>query len=132
MSVFNLSQGAAARSLHVFGLYLCVAGAGLLLAPALVLAPLGLAVPQDAWIRLVGIVAMALGGSDVLAARDGVLSLIRWSIWRRLAAGLAMGALVMFGLAPMPLLVFAAVDIGAALWTAVSMRHAPAAELARA
>ena len=117
----------AAQSLQAFGLYLCITGVGLLIAPGLLLAPLGLAVPTDvsaqAWVRMVGILALALGVGDVLAGRDRVASLIHWSVWRRLAAGIAIGLLVVLGLAPAALLLFAAVDIVAALWTAVAMRR---------
>jgi hypothetical protein len=117
------SSNSAAQSLQAFGLYLCVAGSGLLLAPGLMLAPLGLAVPADVWVRMVGILALALGVCDVLAGRDGVASLILWSVWRRLAAGVGIGLLVLLGLAPAALLVFAAVDVGAALWTAMALRR---------
>ena len=128
MAPFKLNPEPAARSLQLFGLYLCVAGGGLLLAPALVLAPLGLALPQDVWIRIVGIVALALGTSDVLAAQNSVETLIHWSVWRRLVAGLAIGALVLAGVAPTPVAAFAAVDIAAALWTALLLRQTPVAE----
>ena len=117
----------AAQSLQAFGLYLCITGVGLLIAPGLLLAPLGLAVPTDVsaqvWLRMVGILALALGVCDVLAGRDRVASLISWSVWRRLAAGVGIGLLVLMGLAPAALLLFAAVDIVAALWTAVAMRR---------
>ena len=113
----------AARSLQVFGLYLCITGTGLLLAPGMLLAPLGLAVPADVWVRMVGILAMALGICDVLAGRDRVASLIHGSVWRRLAAGVCIGLLVLLGLAPAALLIFAAVDTAAALWTAMALRH---------
>ena len=123
MSPLTLHPNAAARSLQCFGLYLCATGIGLLLAPALLLVPLGLAEPQEVWIRLVGILALALGASDVLAGRDAVVSLVRASVWRRALAGGAIAALVLLGLAPKPLLLFAAVDIAAALWTALAMRR---------
>ena len=113
----------AARSLQAFGLYLCLTGTGLLLSPGLLLAPLGLAVPADVWIRLVGILAIALGVCDVLAGRDLVTALIQWSIWRRLAAGACIALLVLLGLAPTALMLFAAVDIAAALWTAMAIRR---------
>lgn len=131
MSLFKLHHDPAARSLQAFGLYLCVAGSGLLLAPALVLAPLGLPAPQEVWIRIVGLVALALGSSDLLATQHRVEPLIRWSVWRRLLAGLAIGGLVLAGLAPLPLVVFAAVDIGAALCTALLLRPTPAIQLHR-
>lgn len=129
MSLPASSSNAAAQSLQAFGLYLCIAGASLLLAPGLLLAPLGLSVPTDVWIRMVGTLALALGICDVLAGRDLVASLILWSVWRRLAAGAAIGLLVLLGLAPAALLLFAAVDIAAALWTAIAMRRLSTSEL---
>lgn len=131
MALFKLNKDPAARSLQAFGVYLCIAGGGLLLAPALVLAPLGLGVPQDVWIRIAGLLALALGTSDVLTARDTAAPLIRWSVWRRLVAGLTMAAMVGAGIAPLPVAVFAAVDICAALWTAMLLRQSPLAELHR-
>ena len=123
MSTPASNPNPAARSLQAFGLYLCLTGTGLLLAPALLLAPLGLAVPADVWVRMVGILALALGVCDVLAGHELVASLIHWSVWRRLAAGVGIGLLVLLGLAPAALLLFAAVDIAAALWTAMALRR---------
>jgi hypothetical protein len=125
MAASTSSSNAAAQSLQAFGLYLCFTGVGLLLVPGLLLAPLGLTVSADVsvWVRMVGILALALGVCDVLAGRDVVASLIRWSVWRRLAAGVGIGLLVLLGLAPAALLLFAAVDIATALWTAMAMRR---------
>ena len=125
MTLFSPSPHPGARSLQVFGLYLCGTGAMLLLAPALVLAPLALPVPQDVWIRLVGILALALGMCDLRAAGAGVPALIRGSVWRRWGAGGAMLALVLIGVAPPALALFAAIDIAAAAWTAVALRRSP-------
>ena len=133
MSAPASNSNADAQSLQAFGLYLCITGTRLLLAPGLLLAPLGLAVPSDVsahvWVRMVGILALALGVGDVLAGRDRVASLIRWSVWRRLAAGIGIGLLVLLALAPAALLLFAAVDIAAALWTATAMRRLTATRL---
>lgn len=128
----NPSPNAAARSVHVFGVYLCTTGALLLLAPSLVLAPLQLAVPQDVWIRLVGVLAMALGFTDVLTARLGVPVLMRASVWRRIGAGAVMLGLVATGLAPAAVTLFAVVDIAAAAWTAAVLRGLSAAPLVHA
>lgn len=126
------SPNAAARSIHVFGVYLCATGALLLLAPSVVLAPLQLAVPQDVWIRLVGVLALALGFTDLLTARQGVAALMRASVWRRLGAAAAMLGLVAIGLAPPAVTLFAAVDIAAAVWTALALRGLAAAPLVHA
>ena len=114
---------AAARSLHAFGCYLVLAGLPFLAMPALALALLGLPPPAEPWVRLVGVLALALGTGDIVAARSGDGPYARWSVWRRLGAAAAMAALVALGLAPAPVLLLAAVDAAAAGWTAWTLRR---------
>ena len=112
----------AARSVRLFGFYLMVTGALLLLAPAVLLAPLALPVPQDVWVRVTGVLALALGATDVLTAHAGPPLLWRASVWRRLAAGAALLGLVAAGIASPAVVLFAAIDIAAACWTAWALR----------
>ena len=112
----------AARSLHLFGLYLLGAGAALMAAPAVLLSPLAIPVPTDVWIRVAGLLALCLGATDVLAARSGAIALIRFSVWRRVLAAVALLVFVAAGLAPPALCLFALVDAGAAGWTAWALR----------
>lgn len=114
----------AARSVRLFGLYLIVTGTLLLLAPAVLLAPLALPVPQDVWVRLAGVLALALGATDVLTAHAGSPLLWRATVWRRLVAGAALLGLVVAGIAPPAVTLFAAIDIAAACWTAWALRGA--------
>jgi hypothetical protein len=125
MKPFACSPSPGARSLQAFGLYLCGTGALLLLAPALVLAPLNLPVPQDVWIRILGVVALALGYTDVMTSKAGIVQMFWASVWRRAAAGVALLTLVMTGIAPTPVVLFALVDMGAAAWTALALRRQP-------
>lgn len=119
---------AAARSLMAFAVYLLAAGLLLLTAPSLLLAPVGLPTPQDVWIRIVGLLALALGSVDLLAARHRLAVLVHASVWRRGLAATCMVALVAIGVAPSALLVFAAADALTALWTAYTLRPSVAAE----
>lgn len=123
----------AARSLHVFGLYLIGAGSLLALAPALLLNPLGLPPPTDAWARVAGMLVAFLGVYYLVAARAELLSFLRASVWLRASVIVWFGVLVWTGLAPPPLLAFAAIDLGAAAWTWWALRAAgtpPAQRLA--
>lgn len=118
----------AARSVQAFGTYLLLAGGTLLLAPALLLAPVGLPVPNDIWIRMVGLLAICLGAGDLLAAKSGFVAWYAFTVWRRALAGVAMLAFISLGLAPLALGLFAAIDLAAAGWTAWALR-APAPPL---
>lgn len=116
----------AARSVRLFGLYLIGTGALLLLAPAVLLTPLALHVPQDVWVRVTGVLALALGAMDVLTAHAGPCLLWQATVWRRLAAGAALLGLVAAGIAPPAVSLFAAIDIAAACWTAWTLHAATA------
>ena len=113
----------AARTLFVFGLYLMAAGTALLLVPALMLQPLGVPVPTDVWVRVVGLLAIALGLYYRVAARAELLAFMRLSVWVRAGVALAFAALVAAGLAPAALLGLGLVDAAGAAWTAVSLRQ---------
>lgn len=115
----------AARSLHWFGLYLCVLGPGLVIAPALLLAPFGVAPPQEAWVRVAGVLALLIGLYYVLAARHEFMPLVQASVATRLGVLLVFVGLVMFAAAPRALILFGLVDALAAGWTALLLHRAP-------
>lgn len=122
----------AARSLHVFGLYLVGAGCLLMLMPDLLLAPLGLPAPADVWARVAGMLAAFLGIYYLLGARSELLSFMRASVWVRLSVIVILGAFVAAGLAPLPLLAFGVIDLAAAAWTWLALRSMGAAVMLRA
>lgn len=112
----------AARSVFGFGVYLALAGAGLLVEPRLVLAPVGIATPREVWIRIVGVLVLCLAAYYVVAARSEAGAVMRATVPVRFGVTLAFGALVALGLAPPGLLVFAVIDFAGALWTALALR----------
>lgn len=110
----------AARSLQVFGIYLVGAGALLMLAPQWLLAPLAVAVPPDGWHLLAGMLVAFLG--YLVGARSELLTFMRATVWVRASVVLFFAAFVVFGTLPAPMLLFAAVDLAAAAWTALALR----------
>lgn len=117
----------AARSLQIFGLYLMAAGSLLVVVPAWLLGPLGLAAPADVWGRVAGMLVVFLGIYYLVGARAELLSFMRMSVWVRMSVILVLGAFVAAGLAPWPLLGFGAIDLAAALWTWLALRSMGAA-----
>jgi hypothetical protein len=115
----------AARSLYWFGLYLCVLGPGLVLAPALLLAPFGIAPPQEAWVRVAGVLALLIGCYYLLAARHEFMPLVRASVTARVAVLGVFVLLVLWVSAPPALMLFGAIDAVAAAWTAWLLRRTP-------
>jgi len=114
----------AAKSLFVFGIYVVAAGAGLLLMPGIVLGTLGFPPAQDGWVRVVGALAIVLGAYHIVGARNGLLPYIRASVWGRVGFAILLATLVVVSVMPTSLLLFAAIDLSAAVWTAIALRPA--------
>jgi hypothetical protein len=109
---------ASARSLFVFGLYLLGLGPLLMAIPDLLLAPFGFPAARDAWVRVVGLLALLIGGYYLVAARHRPQPLVRASVPARIAVFVFFAVLVLTHQAPAALLLFGCVDLAAALWTA--------------
>jgi len=107
----------AEKSVLAFGAYLVITGAGLLLMPALLLAPLGLPAPQEVWIRVLGLVVLALAAYYLQAARHRLEAFIASTVPVRIAVAAGfLGGVLLAGWPPM-LLLFGGVDLLGALWT---------------
>jgi hypothetical protein len=113
-----------AKSLFVFGIYAVAAGVGLVFVPGLVLGTLGFPPAQDGWVRVVGALAIAVGAYHVVAARNDLVPYIRATVWGRIGFAVILGGLVTASAMPKSLLLFAAIDVGGAVWTAVALRGA--------
>jgi hypothetical protein len=112
----------AAKSLFVFGLYLCGLGLLLLLAPNLLLQFFGVPSTSEVWIRINGMFVLCLSFYYVLAARHGLAVFIRWTVWARGAVIIYVAAFVFLASAPKALLWFGLIDLLAATWTWLALR----------
>jgi hypothetical protein len=111
-----------ALTVRVFGIYLLVLGAWLLVAPNALLALFGMAPTTEVWIRVVGMLVGFLGVYYVRAAAANLTRFFAWTVPVRLSVPVFFGAFVLLGLAPPVLLLFAVVDAAAALWTWRALR----------
>jgi hypothetical protein len=107
----------AAKSLFVFGLYLCGLGLLLLLVPNLLLQLFGAPQTNEIWIRLNGMFVLCLSFYYVQVARNGLTSFIWWTVPARIAVIFYFAAFVLLMSAPKALLLFGLIDLLAALWT---------------
>jgi len=109
-------------SLTVFGSYVLLVAATLLLVPNLMLGVFGLPETDEVWVRVVGIPLVLLGVYYFLAGRHRLEPFIRWSIPARASVVLLYAGLVVFGLAQPILLMIGLVDAIGALWTWLALR----------
>ena len=112
----------AARSVFVFGLYLVVVGFALILFPNPLFSVLRLPASHEVWPRVVGVLALVLAHYYVQAARHEVVAFFRWTVSARIMVFVVFALFVLLGVAPVPLAVLGAVDLSAALWTALALR----------
>ncbi|HEY0819509.1 MAG TPA: hypothetical protein VGD46_12070 [Rhizobacter sp.] len=95
----------------------------MLVAPGPLLAPFGIAVPQEVWVRVVGLLALVLGAYDLVAARHELVPLMQASVVARFGVLGVFAGLVLGAGAPAALIVFGLVDAAAATWTALALRR---------
>ena len=107
----------------MFGVYAITAGIALLVLPGFVLAALGFPPAQDGWVRVVGALAIFVGAYHVVGARNDIVPYIRATVWGRIGFAILLAGLVLVGLMPVPLLIFAVVDLAGAVWTAIALRR---------
>lgn len=112
----------SARSVLVFGLYLVGVGLALVLCPNPLFALLRLPASHEIWPRVVGVLALVLAFYYVQAARYELVAFFRWTVTARILVFVVFAAFVLLSLAPVPLVALGAVDLAAAVWTALALR----------
>ncbi|MCA1558449.1 MAG: hypothetical protein LC731_07920 [Acidobacteria bacterium] len=112
----------AAKSLFVFGIYLCGLGLILLFVPNLILQLFAVPPTQEVWIRINGMFVLCLSFYYIQAARNELTMFIRWTIWARIAVIFYFAAFVLLVSAPKALLLFGLIDLLAAIWTWLALK----------
>jgi hypothetical protein len=115
-----------AKSVLGWGIYMALMGTVFILVPNLALPLFGYAPTQEIWIRIVAMLSLALAYFYVQAARAELTLLFRWKVHAHAFGVACMLAFVLLRLAPPALLLLAAADTVAGLWTALALRGRPA------
>lgn len=113
----------AARSVLVFGIYLLLLGAALMLAPNLVLTPFGFPATSEVWLRVAGSETAIIGYFFLVSARHGTDGFFRATLVARPFLFFSLCAYALFGLAPPQLILFGVIDLVGALWTFLALRR---------
>ena len=111
-----------AISVFVFGLYILVNALVLLVTPNLMLATLRLEPTREPWLRLLGLVTLALSIYYLQAAREEVTAFFRLTIWGRCLILVGTIVLATAGLIPPVIVVFGVIDGAGAVWTGAASR----------
>ena len=111
-----------AFTIKAFGWYLLVLGAGLILAPNLLLSLFQVPQTTEVWIRVVGVVVVTEGIYYLAAAQGEAISFFRATVYARPLVLLGLAAFALLGLASPLLILFGCVDAAGALWTWLTMK----------
>lgn len=113
----------AARSLFVFAFYPMTVGLALLFVPNLALGLVGVPPSGEAWIRVVGMLALFEAYHDFTAALQDDVGFMRASSHVRLTVLPILGGLVLLADAPWILVLIGLFDLGGAVWTLTALRE---------
>lgn len=112
----------SAKSVLVFGIYLGIIGLVLLIAPNSLLIPFGIETTNEVWIRLSGILMMAIAVYYILGARHEIIIVIKATAYIRLTIIFFFTAFVILDLVSPNILFFALVDFGGGIWTYLMLK----------
>lgn len=112
----------SAKSVLIFGAYLAMVGLTLLLIPNIFLSIIGVANTDEVWIRLSGILLMALSVYYIVAARTYLPVIFKVTAYIRCTILFFFSAFVYLDLMEPIMLLFAAIDFAGGVWTYLAMK----------
>jgi hypothetical protein len=116
-------MSASAKSVLSFGVYLALVGATLLFIPNLFLSTIGVPTTDEVWIRLSGILLMALSVYYMVAARHELSVIFKVTACIRCTSIVFFSAFVYLGMMQPVMLLFASLDFAGGLWTYLAMKR---------
>ncbi len=112
----------SAVSVFVFGIYLLLLGLGLMTIPNLLLAPFGIASSNEVWIRIVGLLLMALSVYYIVSSRLNLLPILKITMYIRCSIILFFTAFVLLHWVEPAIILFALIDLAGGIWTFIALK----------
>jgi hypothetical protein len=112
----------SATSIFYFGIYVLLTGIQLTFIPNIFLGVIKQPETSEPWIRVVGIIALALSYYYIVSARKENTEFFKLTIPARIFFFIGMSALVVLGIGPAIFIGLGLVDLVAAIWTWQSMK----------
>jgi hypothetical protein len=110
----------AARTVHLFGLYLVAVGVALIVIPNVLAGVFGIPPTDEPWIRMLGLLVLGLAGYYLVAARSELTVFFQASVTGRVLIGAGLIVIVSLWGYWMAV-VFGLADIAGALWTRAAL-----------
>ncbi len=112
----------SARSVFIFGIYLGVIGIILLLVPNMLITPFGIEPTYEVWIRLSGILLLALAVYYTLGAKHEIVVIMKATAFIRLTIIFFFTAFALLKLTSPNIIIFSAIDFLGGAWTLLMLK----------
>lgn len=112
----------SAKSVLIFGIYLGLIGIIFLIVPNLLLTPFGIEPTHEVWIRLSGILLMAIAVYYIIAAKHELVVIMKATAYIRFTIILFFTAFALLGFVSSTIILFAVVDFLGGLWTLMMLK----------
>jgi len=112
----------SAKSVFVFGIYLAINGLLLLLVPNLLITPLGIEPTNEVWIRLSGILLMAIAIYYILGAKYEIIVILKATAFIRFTIIFFFTAFALLELVSPNIIIISAIDLLGGVWTFLMLK----------
>ncbi len=103
--------------LIVQAIYVFLTSLQLIFIPNTLLGMFGFEPTSEIWIKVFGVVLMSLGVVYYGIIKYGNAEVVTYTVYSRILVGIGFGLLVIAGVAPVTLILFAGIDVITAVWT---------------
>ena len=112
----------SAKSVFIYGIYLAINGLMLLLVPNVLLNSLGIEPTTEVWIRLAGILLMAIAVYYILAAKYELIVIMKATAFIRFSIIFFFTAFVLLELVSSSIIIISVIDFLGGAWTFLMLR----------
>jgi len=112
----------SAKSIFIYGIYLAINGLMLLLVPNVLLNSLGIEPTTEVWIRLAGILLMAIAVYYILAAKYELIVIMKATAFIRFSIIFFFPAFVLLKLVSSSIIIISVIDFLGGAWTFIMLR----------
>ena len=112
----------SAKSVLIYGIYLAINGLMLLLIPNVLTSSLGIEPTNEVWIRLSGILLMAIAVYYILGAKYEIIVILKATAFIRVSIILFFTAFVLLDLVSPNIIIISLIDFLGGFWTFVMLK----------
>jgi len=112
----------SAKSVLIYGIYLAINGLMLLLIPNVLTSSLGIEPTNEVWIRLSGILLMAIAVYYIIGAKYEIIVILKATAFIRVSIILFFTAFVLLDLVSPNIIIISLIDFLGGFWTFVMLK----------